>query len=282
MKTQSAVLHITPLLHSFIQQEWLLCPLILFYWGWARFYFSKAVNYGQWVPVPDHSWTHHYMLPSAVSKTRMNPSGHGFYSIVTGIWRYCNGKSVPDTNSLACDCQKRCSNPHKLIFCRSVLLIKSTIVVASIPIACSVSKTQIQHGVQNDPEALCLKECQHGGLGGCHTVVHETCYCGRLRRLIHSNQPQVFATKMTGELFRDGEYWRKIRVLSASSLWVITLWPLNMPALFAQRGRWKHRQPTGWPLWQQWDRISGYKQLQSVLCSVFKGSPSSLLLILGQ
>lgn len=130
-----------------------------FYWGWARFYFSEAVNYGQWVPVSDHSWTHHYMLPSAVSKARMHPSGHDFCSAS----HYCewqnnlDGKSVPDTKSLACDCQKRCSNPHKLIFCRSVLLIKSTIVVASIPIVCSVSKTQIQHGVQNDPGALCLK-----------------------------------------------------------------------------------------------------------------------------
>lgn len=114
---------------------------------------------GAEVPVPDHSWTHHYMLPSAVSKTRMHPSGHGFYSIVTSLWRYCNGKSVPDTNSLACDCQKRCSNPHKLIFCRSVLLMKSTIVFASIPIACSVSKTQIQHGVQNDPEVGGVSHC---------------------------------------------------------------------------------------------------------------------------
>lgn len=120
--------------HSFNKSDYYVLSFFLL--GWARFYFSEAVNYGQWVPVPDHSWTHHYMLPSAVSKTRMHPSGHDFCSAS----HYCewqnnlDGKSVPDTKSLVCDGQKRCSNPHKLIFCRSVLLIKSTIVVASIPI----------------------------------------------------------------------------------------------------------------------------------------------------
>lgn len=148
------------------------------------FYFSSKL----WPAGPSsmYSWTHHCLLPSAVSKARMYPHGHDFYSITAGTKKKNRG----------------------------------TLVVASIPLVCSVSKTQTQHGVQNDPGALCLNNANMEGWGCWSTAMKQ----------------KVFATKTTGEFFRDGKYWRNMRILSPSSLLVITLWLLDMPALLFQRG----------------------------------------------
>lgn len=180
-----------------------------------------------------YSWSHNYMLPSAVSKARMYPSSHGFCSIDTRTWvisHYCKWqsnsieKSVPDATTS----QNRLWLPEMML---------------------------LNFG------ALCLKECQHGGMGV------SRCYVWDL--LLWEIKAADRHQPATGVCYKDDcrafqGWWILEENHSSECQLAVSNHTTAPPYAGCACPAWKvkaKRLPTGWPLGQQWDRTSVSKQL---------------------